>query len=251
MRFIRTAWVAAAALLAAPCFAGQWYEDFEGGGLDDWVIYNEAPEVESWEEVDGVLVGEIFSPNSYSILHLMPMGEEPRTWKNYTVRVRMRAESAPVLENTSPFFGVLLYDFDLELNQFHQVIMYMRWQDVTARALGSDGYAYKSYLADVREGVWYDLYASIQTLDDFDRMTFRMEEEVNPVTQEKRTIAEAAINWPFQIRSGGVGLLVRDARVSFDDFVLEGPNIPNGGTGGPWAVSPIGMAAQLWGDLKR
>ena len=88
--------------------------------------------------------------------------------------------------------------------------------------------------------MWYDLTATIETLEVSERITYQI--NGNP---------PATINWNGQINSGGVGLTVRDGRVAFDDFVVEGDSIPNGGNGMPRSVSPAGLSTMTWADLKK
>ena len=256
MKLAQTAWIAAAALLAAPCFGGQWFDDFEAGGLDDWNVFNQNPDGNiqdpdgniwgTWEKEDGVLVGQIFDPDSaLTFLQLIPSGANPAEWQNYTVRVSARMDSAPNAA-AIPSFGVMLYDSNLDARRRHYVRFYVDRQQILLLTITELMYGYKIVQFEAEQGVWYDMYVSVQTLEDTDRITFRVSDAENDIHTDTVTI-----DWPLQIGSGGVALVLRDARVSFDNFVLEGDNIPNGGTGDPWAVSPAGMAAQLWGQLKN
>ena len=239
MKFFRTALVALTAFTALPSFAGSWHDDFEGGGLDDWTVYNEDPGAELWEEENGIVFGEIFLPGFFSILQLTPPGVDTERWENYTVKVRMRLETDEDDGNDTAF-GVVLYDFDLDLNQYHLVLLQLHEQNIYAGIRTENGAGADSFPFETRQGVWYDLQASVETMGDSERITIQVDDN-----------APISFTWAAAVGSGGVGLAVSDARVSFDDFVVEGASISNGGNGLPRAVSPIGMAAQLWGDLKQ
>ncbi len=242
----RSAWLvgafvaAASAWIVSTAFAGAWHDDFEGGGLEDWVIYNFDPGAESWDEEDGFVVGEIDQPGFISLLQLkprQPAGVDTDDWQNYTVKVKMRLESEPEDgQNTS--FGLMLYDH-IEQDTFHWIFLEyhqarVRMHIRIGNAGGDDFFPF-----NVEQGVWYDVTATIETLDDSERVTFQVDDNPPFMTE-----------WNGQAISGSVALIVGGGRVSFDDFVIEGDSIPNGGNGLPRSVSPAGLAAQLWGDLK-
>lgn len=244
----RSAWIvwagiaAASAWIVSTASAGSWHDDFERGGLNDWVIYNFDPGSESWDEEDGFVVGEIDLAGYMSLLQLKPRrpaGEDPSDWNNYTVKVKMRLESKPQ-DNQNTFFGLMLYDRLDDLTQYHLLLLEYHEQDVlafirTADAIGRDPFPF-----NVEQDEWYDLEATIETLDDTERIVYQVNDSP-PVTVE----------WPGQVKSGGVALVVSDGRVSFDDFVIEGDSIPNGGNGLPRSVSPAGLSTQLWAEIKN
>ena len=241
--------IPAAALIVSTAAAGSWHDDFEGGGLDDWVIYNFDPEAESWEEEDGFVVGQIDQNPYLSLLSLKPLkpeGVNADEWRNYTVRVRMRMESEP-REDQDAKFGIMLYDRLIQ-NQYHTILLEYHQAGIAASvrtAEGAEGRETESSPFNVKRGVWYDLHATIETLDAGDRVVYQVNDNP-PVTVE----------WDGrQVQSGGVGLVISDGRFSYDDFVIEGDSIPDGGNGQPrsdhpTSVSPSGNAARLWAELK-
>ncbi len=241
-RYAWLVWASAAvasAWIVSTAFAGAWHDDFKGGGLDDWVVYDFDPGAESWDEKDGFVVGEA-RPGHMSFLQLKPRKPadvDTDDWNNYTVNVKARLESKP----RGVRFGLMLYD-RLDIDQYN--LAYLKFlqanlaQIVThSQGPGGLGLGIGGPLnLEHREGVWYDLTATIETLDDSERVTFTVEDHVALEITSKR-----------QLHSGGVGLIVSDGRVSFDDFVVEGDSIPDGQ---PWSVSPAGLSAQIWAELK-
>lgn len=242
----RSAWLiwaavaAASAVIVSTASAGAWHDDFERGGLADWVIYNFDPGSESWDEKDGFVVGEINLPGFISLLQLKPRspaGVDTDDWNNYTVKVKMRLESKPQ-DNQDTSFGIALYD-RLDLDQYHLVLFEYHQADILTFIRIGNGVGRDTAPFNVEQGVWYDLTVSIETLEDSERVTYQVDDRP-PVTVE----------WQAQVNSGGVALVVGDGRVSFDDFVVEGDSIPNGGNGRPRSVSPAGLSTQLWAELK-
>ena len=231
---------AASALIVSTASAGAWHDDFERGGLDDWVIYNFDPGSESWDEKGGFVVGEMNLPEFSSLLQLKPRspaGVDTDDWKNYTVKVKMRLESKPQ-DDQDTHFGLALYD-RLDQNQYHLVLFEYHQADIlTAIRIGNSA-GRDTVPFNVEQGVWYDMTASIETLEDSERVTYQVDDHP-PVTVE----------WQGQAHSGGVALVVGDGRVSFDDFIVEGDSIPDGGNGLPRSVSPAGLSTQLWAEIK-
>ena len=242
----RSAWlvwagIAAAALIVSTASAGSWHDDFEGGGLDDWVIYNFDPGTESWDEKGGFVVGEINLPQYMSLLQLKPRKPndvDADDWNSYTVKVKMRLESKPQDDQTT-YFGLLLYD-RLDLEQYHHIRFEYQEAGIRALIVTAEGVGRDLIPFNVERGVWYDLTATIETLEVTERVTYQVNDNP-PVTLE----------WQGQVKSGGVALTVSDGRVSFDDFVIEGESIPDGGNGLPRSVSPAGLSTQLWAEIKK
>ncbi len=242
----RYAWLVWASIAAASAWivstasAGAWHDDFEGGGLEDWVIYNFDPGAESWDEEDGFVVGEINLTTAWSLLQLkprQPAGVDTDDWQNYTVKVKMRLESEPE-DDQNARFGLALYD-RIDQNMFHWIFFLYHQAGVQMHIRVGNGSGNDFFLFNVEQGVWYDVTATIETLDDSERITFQVDDNPPFMTE-----------WNAQVVSGGVALIVSDGRVSFDDFVVEGDSIPNGGNGQPRSVSPAGLSAQLWAELK-
>ncbi|MDE0022520.1 MAG: hypothetical protein OXT69_14215 [Candidatus Poribacteria bacterium] len=232
---------AASALVVSTASAGAWYDDFERGGLADWIIYDFNRGAGSWDEKGGFVVGEINRAGSNSLLQLKPRrpaGVNTDDWSNYTVKVKMRLESKP-RNNQNTSFGLALYDRH-DLNRYHYILFeYQQAEIITYIRIGNSA-GRNTVPFNVEQGVWYDLTASIETFEDTERVTFQV--------NDHRLMGT---HWNGQVNSGGVALVVSDGRVSFDDFVVEGDSIPDGGNGLPRSVSPAGLSTQLWAEIKR
>ncbi len=230
--------LAAAFLAASAAHAGIWVDDFEDGLMDDWQIYKADLSVESWEEKDGVMTGQINVAGFFSILQLKPEGEDVSVWSNYTVRARLRLNSEPD-PGGSTSFGFAVYDrfeetmYHLCLLQFQDenVLLYLR----IGNGAGSDTFPFV-----IERSVWYDLAVRIETDGDTETIAFKI--------NDGDTLG---LTWQASIGSGGVGFIVEGGQASFDNFSVEGDNIPDGGHMAQTSVSPAGRAAQIWGEIKR
>ncbi len=236
---IRTMALTIAAAAALPSFAGVWQDSFEDEGLDDWEIYNFAQGIESWEEEkdeDGnnVLKGWIEQPNSWSILELKPAGSDPSQWKNYTLRVRARMDSELTV-GINTYFGVYLYS-DLEQGYYHECSINPQTARADIWSYTPDSFGTFWRDQEFETGVWYNIEASVETLDGGrDQISFQIDDG-EPLV----------VTWADSAKSGGIGLVIYYGTFSFDDFELVGSSIPFGGDA--LSVEPRQKSAQIWGD---
>ena len=254
-------WLISASVVST-AFAGTWQDNFQGGGLVDWIIYEfEPPVVGNWDEEGGFLVGESLQGH-LSFLQLKPRkpaGVNTDNWQYYTVKVLVRLESEPILPVDADFWqldqftvsGIMLHG---RLDPGNYATAYIRYEP--------RGQAYFGYEIWDREGnrevgergpynvarrKWYILTASIHPLEP-ETLAFQIWVH-NYVTGEELGPEEGIliVSDVERISTGGVALVVGGGRVSFDDFVVEGDSIPDGR---PWSVSPSGLSAELWAELK-
>ena len=182
-QWIAWAFVAAAsALVVSTVSAGAWHDDFERGGLADWVIYNFDPDFERWDEKDGFVVGETLDPGFLSLLQLKPRspaGVDTNGWNNYTVKVKMRLESKPQdnqEDDQDAAFGLMLYDRFADRVQYHFILFeYHQAQILTFLYTGNSALR-DTVPFNVEQGVWYDMTASIETLEDSERVTHQVDD---------------------------------------------------------------------------
>ncbi|MDE0022519.1 MAG: hypothetical protein OXT69_14210 [Candidatus Poribacteria bacterium] len=235
---LTTAAIAATAFFAASSVhAGMWVDDFEDSVMEDWQIYNPDPTVKSWEEKDGVMTGQI-NVDGFTTLHLKPEGEDTSVWSNYTVRARLRLNSDPQ-PGGSTSFGFAVYD-RIEETMYHLCLLQYQDENVLLYIRIGNGIGFETFPMAFEPNVWYDLAVRIETDGDTETIIFRVD--------DGDTIG---LTWQASIGSGGVGLLVEGGQVSFDNFSIEGDNIPDGGHMAQTSVSPAGRAAQVWGEIKR
>lgn len=223
---------------AASAGAGVWHDDFSAAGLRDWEIFNLDRNVESWKPKDGVVVGEIFEPDFFSLLLLKPDGSRPQDWSNYTVRVRARLTGASG-DDEETRFGVALYDHEFDGERYLCLLELQTAQAIIVR--GTDAlWQALPFPFPVEENRWYELEAGVRTVGASETITFRIDGG-----------APMVITSTGAFGSGIVGLVVSDAEAEFDDFEVRGPDVPTGGRGAPRDVSAVERLATTWGRIKR
>ena len=228
----------AAFFMASAVHAGVWVDDFEDGAMEDWHIYNPDLTVESWEEKDGVMTGQINVDGSISILQLKPEGEDTSLWSNYTVRARLRLNSG-LEPNGATSFGIVVYDRFAE-TMYHLCLFLYQEENVLLHIRIGNGAGGERFPMAFERDVWYDLAVRIETDGNTETIIFKVD--------DGETLG---LTWQASIGSGGVGLVVEGGQASFDNFSVEGENIPDGGHMAPTSVSPAGRAAQVWGKIKQ
>ncbi len=241
-KLVKTAASAAAAMLVIQASAGTWHDDFEGGGLDDWVIFA-SPEVAEWEErrVDGngVVTGEIRGDFSISVLQLRPDNVDTNKWTNYKVQARARMDSE-IQDGELAIFGFSLYDhWDDITNLYCFARVQQGRQEV--RFYNPQDFGVFWLRKEFEDETWYDISAEVKTNAETGRDTISF-----TIDDDDPLIVE----WPGSIGFGGVGLAIGRGQFSFDDLTITGDSIPTGGEG-PLSVSPAGKAAQVWANLKK
>ena len=91
-------------------------------------------------------------------------------WNNYTVSVKMRLDAVSndpegnfVLDTV---FGLILYD-QRPLDLFHLVLFEYQREDILVSMTSADGGDSQVDPFKVELGVWYDLKATVETLEEF------------------------------------------------------------------------------------
>jgi len=225
-------------LAALTASAGVWHDDFSLAALPDWEIFNLDRNVESWKPKNGVVVGEIFEPDFFSLLLLKPADGAAEDWTNYSVRVRARLTGTKGGDDETRF-GVALYDHGFEGERYLCLLQLQTAEALIIRGTDAQWQA-MPFPFPVAEDVWYELEASVRTEERTETITFRVD------GGSEMTIASTG---PFG--SGVVGMVVSDAEAEFDDFEVRGPNVPTGGRGAPRAVSAAARLTTTWGRIKQ
>ena len=210
-----------------PVELGVWEENFDQAGeiTEDWGAYAFDPELEGWSHVDGVLRSWISAADFYSLLFLFPDDSDVSTWTNYTVRVRARwIDYWGDRVDQAPQFGITLYDSLMGRGnpRYWASVKIDAGEIAIARPSAEE----HDVEGDVREevsrafaaaqGEWIDLRASVMTVDGREVVEF----QVNDMTPLRFETDE-----PYG--SGALSLYIRGIEAEFDDFSVEGPNIPN------------------------
>jgi len=220
-----------------PCAgAGTWRDDFSRG-LRDWEVFNLDKAVETWDAKNEQAIGEIFSPNFYSLLILNPSTSDARKWSNYTVKCRVQSLKIKARDG-EPRMGISLYDQEFEGNRYLCLFAFDTGEIHIVRVT-ADFWQIIPLAYPVEEGTWYDLTATIRTDANEESLTFTVNNDF-----------QITIKATDPLKAGKVGLVVADARAAFDDVEVEGANIPNGGFGKPRAVEARNALATRWATLK-
>jgi hypothetical protein len=221
--------------------AGTWSDGFEDRNLDEWELaFKHGPT--TFRAENGELRMEVHS-DVVSMLRVIGSDQ----WKGYTVRIKVK-----ILET----FGVCV-DGGIFVR-----LSKLPWEDTF----------YYFFIADEWMGHWYPgvppegkgAFAFPQINGQPLRgkvKVFTLEPDhwytLKAVAQGNS--AEFYVDDEFvgkfsysALRSGSVGLVVSNALAHFDDFVVTGPGIPDGGPGGvSFSVTPKDKLAAAWGTLKQ
>jgi len=215
-------------ILNSQCLAGTWRDDFDDGNYkEEWKIYNLNRAVENWRIKDGEAVGEIFQPGFMSLLLT---GEDKWTAQTVECRAKFVKES----NDASAELGLSLYDGGDDENRYLFVInLTLGIISITKESKGQWASVHFIFVSEM--DTWYNLKATVEEQNlifQVNGETFTGQERDEP------------------LKSGQVGLIVANARANFDDVVISGPGIPNGGPGKVKAVNLRGNLAAKWGQLK-
>ena len=208
--------------------AGTWRDDFEDKITKEWKIYNLDRQVENWWVNKGEAVGRIFKRGFMS---LWLTGE--LDWENYSVSCRAKL----VKERNDPaYIGLSLYDRGDEhtrylffINFFFGTVSIIK---ATANIWSDRDFPFDS--ADI--DTWYRLRATVNG----DQLEFQVNDQV---------FLSEDLHRP--LKPGQAGLVVGNAEAHFDDVVITGANIQNGGPGRPHAVDTPEVLTTTWGRVKQ
>ena len=229
--------------------AGTWSDGFEGKEPEGWEVGSGRPF--TFKMDDGELTMEV---HHHLIGYLRVTGSGK--WKNYTVKVRVR-----IMEIFGPFVdgGIMIYESGFSnwvRPHYYYFFIADNWELKEAQKVGANPYpgtppegegalVFPIISEKVKEGEakvfkpkldhWYTLEA----IAGRGHAEFYVDDE--PVGEFNHR----------ELKSGSVGLIVSNALVHFDDFVVTGEDIPDGGPGGAsFRVEPKGKLAGRWGKLK-
>ncbi|MFC1716035.1 family 16 glycoside hydrolase [Candidatus Poribacteria bacterium] len=227
-------------IMASPVSAGTWSDGFEDGNLDEWELaFKDGPT--TFRAENGELRMEV---HSWSVSMLCVVGSDQ--WKDYTVRVKVK-----ILK----IFGIAVDGgIIIRLNKprprnYYYFFIADEWQGSAYPGVPPEGegaFAFPQINDQAQRGKvkvftpeldhWYTLKAIAQ-----DKHTeFYLDDEL---------VGEFGY---AELRSGSVGLVVSNALVHFDDLVVTGPDIPDGGPGVvSFSVRPKDKLAAVWGKLKQ
>lgn len=211
--------------------AGTWRDDFEDGDLVDWEGVNA-----SWIVEDGECSGELFNAPS-GIFERITIGDI--VWKDYTVKCKMKFVATG---HSWPFAGISFRDNPGEWR--YGFVINTQKNTAWAFKYFQEALTFPSEIPlpfAPSKDTWYELKIVVEG----DHFEFYINGE---------PACEFDDN---SIPSGKVGLCVRNAHAHFDDLIISGDDVEDGGNWDPAehlegkAVEPKGKLATTWGTLKQ
>jgi len=213
--------------------AGMWRDDFEDGNLDGWEGVNQC-----WTIEKGECSGEKFDPNSGDIIWMGDAG-----WKDCTVRCKMKFVDARAPNGRA---GIVFRHIGMDNSNLYAFLINAdaktAWGAKVLQGVGVMGPG----ISDVplpfalSKDIWYELKIIVEG----DNFEFYIDE--NPAGEFKDK----------SIPSGKVGLCIVNAHAHFDDLIISGEGVGDGGSWDPAkhpeekAVEPKGKLAMMWGEIK-
>ncbi len=216
-------------------FAGTWMDDFEDGNLDGWRTYTfsdalfaEVPSQDKCRVENGVvIVGDDNSAMGHGVKMEMP--ETCRLWKDYTAEVSFRLPK-PMRDCPN---GSL-------------VNMFIR-QSYTFGIWNFNGEFAVGYIMMDQDGITVSKTPFVAEANRWYRLRMSVEGDIVSCFIGGEKIAEFEGGNRFS--SGCPGFGVEGVVTEFDNFVVTGPEIPNGGPA--FAITPRNRLATMWGSVKR
>ncbi len=205
-------------------FAGTWRDDFEDGDLDDWLGVTK-----DWTVEDGECSGEFFNapPDMAEIIITGDVG-----WRNYTVRCKIKFMGEPPPSGSA---GLTFRDSNMAWGRYSFGINADEDTAVGNKSVEPNVTQPSEVPLDftLSEDTWYEL----EIIVEGDHFEFYIDGEPAGEFDDK------------SLSSGNVGLFVRNTQAHFDDVVITGPEIPDGGPG--FAITSQSKLATVWGSVKR
>lgn len=248
-------------ILSTIAWAGTWKDNFEDGNLDGWrmakvpwspftvLMLDEG----NWRIEDGAVMG---GDNNELIVYYLFMGEV--SWADYTAEVSLKLSKE--LRNCSAWSGAylsvrgqkpLIYmHYCLGIQYFGKggaepkEIQVEEGKMVAApvevagglinssKELAANQHVFPKMLFETKANVWYRLRVTVSG-------------SLVSCFIDQKQVCE------FQnsmFATGLVSFAVNGVVAMFDDFMVTGPKVPNGGPG--FTVNPKAMLASTWGDIK-
>ena len=235
-------------LMTASAWAGTWSDDFESGNTDSWAVAHEGGAT-TFETVDGELNVEVQGEFA-TFIGLVNSSH----WRDYTVTVKTK-----ILEIFGSFAngGIYLYE-SFPNEQFYYFFVGDRWgpEDWKALIEASEGHIEAPYPGTPSEGQGVIIYPVVGEIQEGKSKVFAPELDrwytLKAVAQGSSTEFyvddELVGTFDFsELSSGGVGVVVTNARVRFDDFTVTGPGVSLGAT----PVEPQAKLAMTWARIKQ
>jgi len=215
-------------------FAGTWSDGFQDAKLKDWqLIFQFGPT--TFKAEDGELSMEVHS-ESISFLAII----DSNWWENYILTVKVK-----IIDMFGAFVDGGVRQ-DAGLNGYYFFVA-DRWTQVYPGVPpeGKGAFAFPWINDIVQMG---KVIVFTPELDHWYILKATTKGEHTELYIDNKLIG--AFDYA-ELKSGSVGLVVSNAHVHFDDFVVIGQDIPDGGPGGvSISVGEKGKITTLWGEIK-
>jgi hypothetical protein len=217
-------------LMVTSAQAGTYINNFDGGNLDNWTIFNFRGGVAEWEIEDGVLVCRRPLEPSSSLLY----GEE--SWGAYDIECD--AKMVETFPNAEGFYAIAL---DLRVSNIGNAGSISDIWCVVCKYGGAYIWAWRNGNPGAKSAVkafnlqldrWYHLKATTNG----NNFEFYIDGELIASLSES------------QHPTGRVGLTVNGAVAHFDNLVITGDDVPD--SSNLTAISASGKLATTWGQLR-
>jgi len=229
--------IASVIIVVTSASAGTWKIDFENGNLDDWEIIKAEElrkvnpawgdlgvilEEKAWSFENGILVG-----NNMGGADFIAIGDT--SWKDYSVQTNIKVlEAIAVAQHGASIY--LRFD---DINHLYGAgIVPLFIPRVVVLAYPKRASPWITLLLPVKLNTWYRLKMVVKD------------------THFEVYLDDALIG-AFDddtVASGRVGLAIFKVHAQFDDVIIEGDEIPEGG---PYAIEAKNKTATTWGKMKQ
>lgn len=219
-----------------PVSGGMWRDDFRDGDFKGWTIWNLRGGNSIWKVETGRLIAERENDwGSWAIL------DESIGWKDYEMEFKVMIEESLNPKFTFVVIGARVSDNSDNFQNIGPALVFNWWNGhrgiIYARGIkGAQGVE----LADIVEkpypvqmNKWYRLKLSA--------MGNQFRFYIDDVLQREFTFDG--------YESGGIAMAAGGCVARFDNVVISGPNIPNGGPGLS-TVQPKSKLTNTWGHIK-
>jgi hypothetical protein len=220
---------------ASSAFAGTWSDGFEDPDLDEWKIHLQARNQPVWKVENGLLLAD---QNGCSVVWI-----GKNTWEDYSVEATVTLlEERPPGPNTpnSRGAGIVMYWRILPCQGHHYGIFRRLWDGRGAGVFGvfANGWGPPAASQYKARELHFDREYKLRMTEEKDLIKCYLDSELVLELKKRFTI-------------GVVGLYIFNMRAYFDDFVVTGANIPDGGPGSGKAVKPQARLAKTWAHIKQ
>jgi hypothetical protein len=222
-------------MVISPAFAGTWRDDFEDGNLDGWQREEPPMGGEIWGVEDGECSGQYANAPAGICSAIQLKAENAALWKDYSVECKAKlveklgeGASFGIFFRDSLFQSGAQNDYVASVAPDQNKVFFYEVSQNKGRTISEVPLPF-----DISEDTWYKL----KVIAEGNHFGFYINDELIGSFDDN------------SCPSGTISLAVRNAHIHFDDVVITGQEIPDGGPG--FAVTSQSKMATMWGRVKR